>query len=97
MKKRKKSKNGYSETGFLLENMNDQIMVIAEHVLNIDKKLTGVDGRIIAIERAAELINDNMEIMKTDMELIKHGFKRKVDIEEFAALEKRVSKLENRL
>jgi len=93
MAKRKKSKNGYSETGVLLESMNDQIRVIAEHILSINKKL----GKLEAIEEAIKLTQENMEIMKMDIEFIKQGFKVKVDIDEFAALEKRVSKLESRL
>ena len=39
-------------------------------------------------------ISKNMEIMKTDIEFIKHGLKRKIDVEEFAALERRVALLE---
>jgi len=40
------------------------------------------------------LIKRDIEIMKQDIEFIKHGFKKKVDIEEFAALERRVAILE---
>lgn len=96
-KKLKKPKNISPEIGTALEYFEDQVKIIAEHILSIDKKLTGVDGRLEAIERAVKMTNENIEIMKMDMELIKQGFKRKVDIEEFAALEKRVSKLESRL
>jgi len=71
MAKRKKSKNGYSETGVLLESMNDHIKVIAEHILSINKKL----GKLEAIEEAIKLTQENMEIMKMDIETIKHGFK----------------------
>ena len=36
----------------------------------------------------------NVEIIKEDIEFIKNGFKKKVDVEEFAALSRRVSLLE---
>ena len=38
----------------------------------------------------------DMEIVKTDIELIKHSFKKKIDVDEFAALERRVLILEKR-
>ncbi|TSC91047.1 MAG: hypothetical protein G01um10142_157 [Parcubacteria group bacterium Gr01-1014_2] len=93
MAKRKKSKNGSPEIGAISEYFEDQVKVIAEHILSINKKL----GKLEAIEEAIMLTQENMEIMKMDMEFIKHGFKIKVDIDEFAVLEKRVSKLESRL
>ena len=58
--------------------------VLVEH---IDDKVSLVAERIM---------KENMEVMKTDIELIKHGLKRKIDVEEFAALERRVSLLEKR-
>ncbi len=112
--KRKKPKNISPETGVVLEYSEDQVKVIAEHILSVDKKL----GRLKAIEEAVRLTQENMEIMKMDMDImktdmdtmkvdmntmkidmgfIKYGFKKKVDIDEFAVLEKRVSTLENRL
>jgi hypothetical protein len=36
----------------------------------------------------------DMEIVKADIEIIKHSLKKKVDIDEFTALEKRVLILE---
>ena len=38
----------------------------------------------------------DIEIIKTDIELIKNSIKKKIDIDEFAALEKRVLLLEKR-
>ena len=92
MPKRKKSKpkNISPETGAVLDYFEDQVKILAEHILSTNKKLG-------TIENAVEVIKENMEIMKMDMEFIKYGFKKKVDIDEFAALEKRVSTIENRL
>ena len=39
-------------------------------------------------------VKTDMEIMKTDIEFIKTSLKRKVDVEEFAVLERRVAALE---
>lgn len=39
----------------------------------------------------------NLEIVKNDVEFIKQGMKRKVDAEEFSALERRVALLEKRV
>lgn len=88
--KMEKPKSISPETGAVLDYFEDQVKVLAEHILSTNKRLG-------TIENAIEAVKENMEIMKMDMEFIKHGFKRKVDIDEFAALEKRVSTLENRL
>ncbi len=55
-----------------------------------------VDGKVSLVAEQYGNIQKNMEIIKTDVEFIKHGLKRKVDVEEFAALERRVSLLEKR-
>ena len=50
----------------------------------------------IVIERITG-IDENIEIMKTDIEFIKSGLSRKVDYEEFIELERRVSVLESKV
>jgi len=42
-------------------------------------------------------IMENIEVIKSDIEIIKNSLKKKVDLEEFAMLEKRVIILENKL
>lgn len=42
-------------------------------------------------------LKEDMDIVKTDMEFVKNSLKRKVDIEEFSVLEKRVSALESKV
>ena len=78
MKKRKagkqpKKNNEVRYFSVLLENMRDDIRLIAEEQISIRK---------------------NIEIMKEDLEFIKQGLKRKVDLDEFTALERRVLLLE---
>ena len=41
-----------------------------------------------------QIVKRDIEIMKTDIEFIKTGFKKKVDLDEFAALARRVALLE---
>jgi len=64
--------------------------VLSEHgkILTEHGKILTEHGKMIAS------IKRDIEIMKQDIEFIKHGFKKKVDIEEFAALERRVAILE---
>ncbi len=84
----------------MLENIEHQVRIIAEQTSEIGgiKKVMGeMEKRLDNIEVDVDAIKGAMEIMKTDMSLIKYSLKRKVDIDEFAALERRVSKLENRI
>ena len=51
------------------------------------------------ISLVAEMVEDlakNMEIVKEDIEFIKNNVRKKVDVEEFSALARRVSILERR-
>ena len=41
-------------------------------------------------------IKEDVEIMKSDIEFIKGGLKKKVDVDEFMALERRVALIEKR-
>jgi archaellum component FlaC len=104
MKRKKIKSNGsekdFVEFGTVLEYIQAQVKVIAEQtgeIGGIKKGLDKVEKRLDNIGVDVDAIKTAMKVMKTDMELIKHGLKRKIDIDEFAALEKRVSTLENRL
>lgn len=55
-----------------------------------------VDDKVSLVAEQYGDIQKNLEIIKTDTEFIKHSLKRKVDVEEFAALERRVRLLERR-
>lgn len=71
----------------LIEHVDSHIGLIAEQHGEIKQTLN------MHTEMIGKLAVD-MEIVKTDIEFIKHSFKKKVDIDEFAALEKRVLLLE---
>ena len=90
-------------TDILLEKFEDQVKVVAEgfEILSgkIDHLTTRVDKvetRLDGVETRLDRVETNIEIIKTDIEFIKNGLKRKVDAEEFEALERRVALLEAR-
>ena len=73
--------------GVIIENVDSKVGLIAEQYGDIKQTLdshTEMIGKI-AVDTA---------IIKEDIEFIKNGLKKKIDIEEFAALEKRVALLE---
>ena len=71
------------------EDLKSDIQIVAEQVATNAEKLTAYDQKF-------EQIIDDMDIIKLDIEFIKSGLQRKVDYEEFSALEKRVSMLESK-
>ncbi|MDO8729234.1 MAG: hypothetical protein Q7K26_05135 [bacterium] len=102
MKKAKKKYENKSDAvtfevrrlGVMLEHVDDKVSLVAEQYGDI-KKDTGMIRKTIDVH--TEMIGKlavNIEIVKEDIEFIKSGFKKKVDVEEFAALSRRVSLLE---
>lgn len=83
--KKSRKKNSDLEIGVLLEDFNSKFDLVAEQTSQIPEIKNKVDGLV-----------ENMEIVKTDLEFIKHALKKKVDVDEFAVLERRVALLENR-
>jgi len=109
MPKKKKSYKP-EETGILLEDIRDQISVVAEQHLTTDKKIDGMGKKVdiltkrvdgvenkvdVLTERVAGIAED-IDIIKMDMEFIKNELKNKIDRQEFAALERRVALIESR-
>jgi len=72
------------------ENFSSQVKVIGEQYGSIQERLNEHTEMIGSIM-------ENMEVIKSDVEIIKNSLKKKVDLEEFAMLEKRVIILENKL
>ena len=69
----------------LLEDMQSELHIVAEQTSDLMKLGPKVDSLI-----------EDMTIVKSDIEIIKGILKRKVDVEEFEALTKRVAHLENK-
>ena len=87
----------------LLEDMHSDIKLIAEqnsehtkHFDKIESRFDKVDSRFDKIEARLEKIEDDIGIIKMDIEFIKSELKQKVNRDEFTALEKRLSLLENK-
>lgn len=78
-----------SKLGTMIEHFDDKIGLVAEQVGHIAK----------VVDKHTEILNHHSEsiaIIQMNIEFIKAGLKRKVDAEEFVALEHRVSLLESR-
>ena len=73
----------------LAEDFQPQTKLIAESTLGMQEQLE-------AIRDMVAQNTEDIEIIKTDAQLIKQGLKRKVDTEEFEGLEKRVLFLEKK-
>lgn len=65
------------EIGALLEDFNSKFDLVAEQTAQIPDIKNKING-----------LAESMEIVKLDLEFIKNSFKKKVDIDEFAALTK---------
>ena len=96
--------------GVIIEHVDDKVGLIAEQYGDIKKTLDGhtetLNSHTETLNSHTETLNSHtemigklvidMEIVKNDVEFIKHGMKKKVDVDEFAALERRVALLEKR-
>ncbi len=74
-----------SEIGAMIEDFDDKLSLVAEQT-----------SRIPTIEKHMDLLREDVNVVKIDLEIIKYSLKRKVDLDEFKALEHRVSLLESR-
>jgi len=71
----------------LKEDFDSKVALITEQYDSIKERLDSHSEMIVAIK-------EDIEIMKVDVEFIKNSLKKKVDVEEFEALERRVVILE---
>ena len=62
----------------------------------IDGRLDRVDGKIDALSEQVAANSEDLTIIKGDLNIIKQDLKKKVDYDDFAALERRVLALEAR-
>lgn len=82
--------------GVMIERVDDKVSLVAEQYGDIKKTL---DNHTKILDSHTEMIGSvkmDIEVIKADIAFIKGGLKRKVDVEEFSALERRVALLENR-
>ena len=83
--------------GVTIERVDHNVGLIAEQYGDIKKDIKGIKETLDSHTEMIGNLSVNIEIVKSDVEFIKQGLKRKVDADEFAALEKRVAFLEKRL
>jgi len=110
MKTKKLKKGKVIETGALLEDFNSKFDLVAEQtsqipeiksVLKSHSETLGYlyeqTSQIPEIKNQVNNLVEDMGIVKIDLEFIKGALKKKVDVDEFTALEHRVVSLESRL
>jgi peptidoglycan hydrolase CwlO-like protein len=85
----------------LKEDFDSKVALIVEQYDSIIQRLDSHSEMIASMKEDIEIMKGDMEIMKKDIEVIKvnvtfikNSLKKKVDVEEFEALERRVSILE---
>ncbi|MBI4812784.1 hypothetical protein HY798_05135 [Candidatus Falkowbacteria bacterium] len=97
--------------GALKEDFDSKLEIIGEQYFDIKKILDShtkildshtktLDSHTKTLESHTEMIvsiKEDAEIIKLDIEFIKNELRKKVDWDEFAALEKRVALIESRL
>lgn len=87
----KELKDDYARMGkFLLEEFEKRLQIVAEVQVDHTKKLFELGKKTDSILEMTAVNSENVEF-------IKNSLKRKVDIEEFEGLEKRVFFLEKKL
>ena len=93
MKIKKLKNNKTIEIGVLLEDFNSKFDLVAEQTAQIPD----IKNRIEDLAEDMKTVKEDVIIVKTDLEFIKGALKKKVDVDEFSALERRVIVLESRL
>lgn len=91
----------FRHLGVMIESVGDDVKLVAEQYGDIKKTLDTHTEMIGHLAVDVEIVKDDistlkkdMAITKEDIEFIKNNLKKKVDIDEFSALERRVSLLE---
>lgn len=89
-----------SQTKIIAESLSGiqkQLITLREIIVKNTEAIVDLQTQVIAIREMVAKNTENIEIIKTDTQFIKQGLKQKVDRDEFAVLEKRVSMLEAKL
>jgi chromosome segregation ATPase len=87
---KKKTKLPKEHFEVLLEDINGKFDFVAEHISGHTTTLEKVVNKLDKIE-------EDVSVIKLDIEFIKHELKQKISRDEFSALEKRLSLLENKI
>jgi len=60
------------------------------------ESVSGIQEQLVALKEMVAKNTEDIEVIKSDAQIIKQSLKRKVDLEEFEALEKRIVALETK-
>lgn len=82
--------------GVLIERVDDNVKLVAEQYGDVKKDTNSIKKTLDSHTEMIGKIMINSVITKEDIEFIKNSLKKKIDVEEFAALERRVVLLERR-
>ena len=96
-KKKKPSKlKTYSENEVvvILEDIRSQFMAFGEGQQVISDKVDGLENKFDNLENRFDNLEIKVDKLQDDVTDIKHKLSKKVDLEDFQKLEKRVIKLE---
>jgi len=80
-----------------LEEHDERFNKIEGKLQEHDKKFNKIEGKLQEHDERFNKIDESLEIIKLDIEFIKNELKQKVSRDEFAALEKRVARLEAKI
>lgn len=82
--------------GVLVECVGDDVKLIAEQYGDVKDNIKDIKRTLNSHTEMIGKIMIDTAIFKEDIEFIKNSLKKKIDAEEFAALERRVALLERR-
>ena len=92
--KKSNTSSGVRHLGVMIESTNDNVKLIAEQFGDIKETLNNHTKTLNMHTEMIGHLATNVTIIKEDIEFIKGSLKKKVDVDEFSALERRVSLLE---
>ncbi|MFA6376083.1 MAG: hypothetical protein WCX69_01630 [Candidatus Paceibacterota bacterium] len=79
-----------------LDGIDNRLYGIDGRLDGIDGRLEGIDGKIVALSEQVAANTEDLTIIKGGLNIIKQDLKKKVDYDDFAALERRALALESR-
>lgn len=82
--------------GVLIEHFDNKLDLVVEQYADVKKILSEHTKTLDSHTEMIGSMKVDVEIIKSDIEFIKRDLKKKVDIDEFSALERRVAALEKR-
>lgn len=80
----------------MIAGLKVDMEIVKTDVAELKTDVAGLKTDMSTVKSDISGLKTDIEIVKTDVEFIKGGLKKKVDIDEFAALERRVALLEKR-